>query len=263
MRPGSVIMFAVAFVCAGMAAFLVRAAILVNAAKPSVMQTAVVAVRELKAGEKLAPDMVRETQFPAEFLPRGAYTSRDQIFAGAGEHILAASIAQNEPILAQRLLDSSDSMVGRMNPGMHGVTIYVNETSSVGGFVQPGDHVDVLLTQTEKSETNSTHRPYTKTLLKNVRVLAADQQTQRKADAQPPKTVTLEVTEDDAKKLTLAGAIGQLSLTLNRGDSGADTGRVVDSRDLVAASDQNASEDRPVTIFRSAKREEYRVPAPQ
>jgi pilus assembly protein CpaB len=152
-------------------------------------------------------------------------------------------------------------MVARMNPGMRGVTIRVNETSSVGGFVQPGDRVDVLLTQAEKSETNSTHRPYTKALLKNIRVLAADQQIQRKADAQPPKTVTLEVTEDDAKKLTLAGAIGQLALTLNRGDSGLDTGRVVDSRDLVAASDKESSDAAPVTIFRSAKREDYRVPA--
>ncbi len=263
MRLGSIIIFAVAFIFAAIAAFLVRAAILGNGAKAGATQTAVVAVRDLKAGEKLTPDMVREAQFPSEFLPKGAYTSRDQIFAGEGEHLLAASIAQNEPILAQRLLDSSDSMVGRINPGMHGVTIKVNETSSVGGFVQPGDHVDVLLTQTEKSETNATHRPYTKTLLKNVRVLAADQQIQRKADAQPPKTVTLEVAEDDAKKLTLGGAIGQLSLTLNQGDSGWGVDRVVDARDLVAASDQNTSDAAPVTVFRSAKREEYRVPGPQ
>ena len=262
MRLGSIIMFVVAFLFAGIATFFVRAVIL-GAPKPNATQTAVVAVRDLKAGEKLSLDMVREVQFPTEFLPRGAYTSRDQIFAGEGEHLLAASIAQNEPILAQRLLDSSGSMVGLMNPGMRGVTIHVNETSSVGGFVQPGDHVDVLLTQTEKSETNATHRPYTKALLKNVRVLAADQQIQRKADAQPPKTVTLEVAEDDAKKLTLAGTIGQLSLTLNRGDSGPDSGRVVDLRDLVAASDQEATDAAPVTIFRSAKREDYRVPATQ
>ena len=73
---------------------------------------------------------------------------------------------------------------------MHGVTIKVNETSGVGGFVQPGDHVDVLMTQTERGEANSSHRPYTKTLIKNIRVLAADQQFQRRTDAQPPKTVT-------------------------------------------------------------------------
>ena len=145
---------------------------------------------------------------------------------------------------------------------MNGVTIHVNETSSVGGFVQPGDHVDVLMTQTDRSETNATHRPYTKSLLKSIRVLAADQQTQRRTDASPPKTVTLEVSEDDAKKLTLAGAIGQLSLTLTRGDGGKEAGRVIDLRDLVAVPDQDAAlEDAPVTVFRSAKREEYRVPA--
>ncbi len=262
MRIGSIIIFAVAFLLAGIAALFVRAALLGNGSKAT--QTAVVAAYDLKAGEKLMPEMVREVQFPSEFLPKGVYTSSDQIFAGGAERMLSAAISQNEPILAQRLLDSSDSMVGRMNPGMHGVTIKVNDTSSVGGFAQPGDLVDVLLTQTEHGEANSSHRPYTKTLIKNIRVLAADQQTQRRTDALPPKTVTLEVTEDDAKKLTLAGAIGQLALTLNRGDSGVDAGRVVDARDLVAAPDQDAiSEDAPVTIFRSAKPEGYRVPAVQ
>ena len=118
MRIGSVIIFAVAFIFAGIAAFLVRAAVLGNGTKAT--QTAIVAARDLKAGEKLAPDMVREVQFPSEFLPRGAYTSSDQIFAGDAERMLSAAISQNEPILAQRLLDSSDTMVGRMNPGMHG-----------------------------------------------------------------------------------------------------------------------------------------------
>jgi pilus assembly protein CpaB len=256
-------MIVVAVLFAGAAALLVRIAMLspaTTAAAPT--QAAVVAVRDLKAGEKLTPDLLRETQFPAEFLPKGYFTSREQIFGAGAERMLSASIAQNEPVLAQRLLNSADTMVGRLNPGMNGVTIHVNETSSVGGFVQPGDHVDVLMTQTDRSEANTTRRPYTKSLLKNIRVLAADQQTQRRTDASPPKTVTLEVSEDDAKKLTLAGAIGQLSLTLTRGDGSKDAGRVVDARDLVAAQDRDgASEDAPVTVFRSAKREEYRVPA--
>lgn len=261
MRLGSVIMFVVAFLFAGLATLFVRAAMVGNQGTAMSMQNTVVAARDLKAGETLTADAVREIGYPTEFLPKGAFTSRDQIFAGGKEPMLSASIAQNEPIVARRLVDAAESMVGRMTPGMKGVTILVNETSSVGGFVQPEDRVDVLLTQTEKSDTNPSHRPYTKTLLRNARVLAADQQTQRRQDAQPPKTVTLEVTDEDAKRLTLAGTIGQLSLTLNRGDSGWEPSRVVDSRDLVAVPDKEApSEDTPVTIFRSAKREEYRVP---
>jgi pilus assembly protein CpaB len=105
-------------------------------------------------------------------------------------------------------------------------------------------------------------RPSTKTLVKNVRVLAADQQVERKQQTQPPKTVTLEVSEDDAKRLTLAGTVGQLSLTLNRGDGPRVAGRAVDLRDIVGTAEP--SEDgvagAPVSVFRSVERKEYRVP---
>ncbi len=260
MRLGSVVMFALALALAAGAAIFVRAAL--SGRDPDLAtKTAVVAARELKAGEKLTPDAVREIKFPAGLLPPGAFASKDALFAGASERILSASVSQNEPILAQRLIDASSSMVGRMTPGMHGITIRVNETSSVGGFVQPEDHVDVLLTQTEKAEANTSHRSYTRTLLKNARVLATDQQTQRRQDAPPPKTVTLEVSEDDAKKLTLAGAIGHLSLTLNRGEGSSELGRAVDSRDLRGAPEKEApANDTPVTVFRSVRRDEYRVP---
>jgi pilus assembly protein CpaB len=260
MRFGSVIMFGAAILFAAVATVLVRAAV-VGGSSGMTKTAVVVAARDLKAGEKLTPDAVHEAQFPADLLPKGAFPSRETLFSSGTERILSASVAQNEPILAQRLIDASGSMVGRMTPGMQGITIRVNETSSVGGFVQPEDHVDVLLTQTEKAEANASHRPYTKTLLKNARVLATDQQTQRRQDSQPPKTVTLEVSEDDAKRLTLAGTIGQLSLALNRGGSSSDSGRIVDSRDLLGISDKEAvSEDTQVAIFRSVKRDEYRVP---
>ena len=81
-------MIVVAVLFAGAAAFLVRVAMLspaTTAAAP--MQAAVVAVRDLKAGEKLTPDLVRETQFPTEFLPKGFYSSRDQIFGGGAERM--------------------------------------------------------------------------------------------------------------------------------------------------------------------------------
>jgi pilus assembly protein CpaB len=260
MRFGTVIMFALALIFATGAAILVRVAF--TGRDPDVAaKIAVVAVRDLKAGEKLTPDAVREVKFPADLLPAGAFASKDALFAGAPERILSASVPQQEPILAERLINASGSILGRMTPGMYGIAIRVNETSSVGGFVQPEDHVNVLLTQTEKVEGNPSHLPSTRTLLKNVRVLATDLQTQRRHDAQPPKTITLEVGEEDAKKLTLASAIGQLSLTLNRSEASADLGRVVDSRDLGGAPQKEApSDDASVTIFRSVKRDEYRVP---
>ncbi|MGO9547798.1 MAG: Flp pilus assembly protein CpaB [Rhodomicrobium sp.] len=277
MRIGSILVFVVAFAFAGIAALLVRSALTAPGNEASAlagqpagmpMKSVVVAVRDLKAGEKLIPDFVREAAWPAELLPKGAFTARQVLFKGGAEPILAIAIAQNEPILAQRLLGGPDNgLAGRLNDGMRGITIRVNEASSVGGFVQPEDRVDVLLTQTERPGEAGVGRTraYTKTLVKNVRVLAADQQIQRKQQTQPPKTVTLEVSEEDAKRLTLAGTIGQLSLTLNKGENSRAASRTVDLSDVAALQEKEEPAEMTanspvVSVFRSVERKEYQVP---
>ncbi len=273
MRFGSILIFIVAFVCAGVAALLIRAA-MIAPAPPAVganssetpMKTVLVAARDLRAGDKLTAGAVREASWPAALLPKGAFASREALFKGSEEPMLYAGIAENEPVLAQRLLGAPDNgLAGRLGEGMRGITIRVNEASGVGGFAQPGDRVDVLLTQTERpGEAGAGKtRAYTKTLVKNVRVLAADQQVQRKQQNQPPKTVTLEVSEEDAKRLTLAGTVGQLSLTLNKGENTRTASRAVDLHDITGQPDEPVQGDGGtpvVSVFRSVERKEYRVP---
>ena len=72
---------------------------------------------------------------------------------------------------------------------MKAVTIRVNDVEGVGGFVLPGDRVDVALTrQIERAQ------PTTDVVLQNVRVLAIDQTAdERAAKASVAKSVTLEV----------------------------------------------------------------------
>ncbi len=195
--------------------------------------------------------------------------SRDALFAGGEEPLLYAPVAEGEPIVAQRLMTGVDyGLTVRLKQGMRAITIRVNEASSVAGFVQPEDRVDVLMTATERPGEVGTGptKAYTKTLVRNLRVLATDQQTQRRQLTQPPKTVTLEVSEEDAKRLTLAGSVGQLSLTLNRGDSVIESDRAVDLRDIIGGPEEpkqelgDAAVGAPVTVFRSVERKEYKVP---
>jgi len=278
MRPATVIMFAIAFACAGIAAFLMRgllnaggnSAAVTVAPAPVLNRQIVVAAREIKPGDKLSMDALKEVSWPVDSLPKGAFFSKDALIKAGEERLAVIGISENEPVLPSKLSGSSDALSGRLTGGMSGVTIRVNDTSSVGGFAQPDDRVDVLMTQTERTgEGVLPVRAYTATLIRNVRVLAVDQQTQRKAQAQaqPPKTVTLEVTAEDAKKLTLAGAIGQLSLTLNRGGSsdGKDLGPV-EINDLIqhtmppATITPAVDIDPLVTITKPGERKDYRVP---
>ncbi|WP_049779507.1 RcpC/CpaB family pilus assembly protein [Rhodomicrobium vannielii] len=91
-------------------------------------------------------------------------------------------------------------------------------------------------------------------------MLAVDQNYRRAAEVslQTLKTVTLEVTSDDAKKLALAATLGQLSLTLNPGGpwKGHDSG-IVESKDLIHLHANNpaaVSNDPVVAVTRAANR---------
>ncbi len=184
MRIGTAFMFAVAFICAGIAAFLVRGMINTSGGEAGAVQAApakkiVVAAKDLKPGEALTADNLRLIDWAGSQLPKGAFASKDAVLKGGESRTLAAYVAENEPILPGKLFDAREwTLVSRVKDGMNVITIRVNDASGVGGFAQPEDRVDVLMTQTGGDGAGS--RAYTAMLVRNVRVLAVDQQTQRK-----------------------------------------------------------------------------------
>ena len=99
-----------------------------------------------------------------------------------------------------------------LRDGMKASTMRVNDVDGVGGFVLPGDHVDVALTR-QVDKTNAS----TEVVLQNVRVLAIDQVADERADKPSVvKAVTLEVDVVGAQKLSLAASVGSLSLMLRK-----------------------------------------------
>src|SRR3546814_7727853 len=110
-------------------------------------------------------------------------------------------------------------LAAALGPGMRAVTVSGSTTSGVAGFVFPGDRVDLVLTQEVTGDGDSLK--VSETVLRNVRVLAADQRMNRvdeegKPVVQSASTVTLEVTPKIAEKIAVAQTIGQLSLSLDR-----------------------------------------------
>jgi pilus assembly protein CpaB len=103
--------------------------------------------------------------------------------------------------------------------GMRAVAMNVSPDSAAGGFILPGDHVDVVLTHHDKEaekENAGTEKILSDTILRNVPVLAADQTVEEKSGEKVvlAKTVTLEVAPSQAEELELARVQGTLSLTL-------------------------------------------------
>jgi pilus assembly protein CpaB len=118
-------------------------------------------------------------------------------------------------------------LASELKPGYRGVSIPVEPPQSVAGLALPGDHVDVLLTQTfdDKVVTNPGLKAVGETVLRDVRVMAIDQSLNPPSsvvstlstvstEARTPKTVTLEVTERQAEVLLVAAQLGKIQLAV-------------------------------------------------
>ena len=279
MRFGNVITLGAALFCATAASFLARSWMNEQAAESRVMVAApqeaapvatrpiVVAARSLEPGEKLTPDMLRTVAWPTATALAGAFDDPQALLQPGRERTVITAITENEPILEPKLYKAGEgSLAAHLTAAMNAVTIRVNDIASVAGFVQAGDRVDVFMTTGGSSgeSTAVAQQPAVMVLLKNVRVLAADQTTERTAQVTPPKAVTLEVSTEDAQKLVLAGTIGQLSLALRRphGDRNAPT-RLMAADDLMerTASIPAAKPGKVISVVRGSERQEYVVQA--
>ena len=113
------------------------------------------------------------------------------------------------------------------------MTIRVDDVRGVAGFVLPADRVDVVLIRTE-TQSNGATETYSDLLVEDVKVLAVDQLSNERSE-QPTvaKAVTLEVTTEEAQKITLASNIGKLSLILRQaGEANPSMARRISDKEL-------------------------------
>ena len=145
-----------------------------------------------------------------------------------------ALLARNEPILRSKITAPNQpaTLSSMLEPGKRAVTVRVDDVRGVAGFIQPGDHVDVVMIRTEaESRSNDS---YSDVILQSAKVLAIDQITGERTDKPTiAKAVTLEVSPQEAQKILLATNIGRLSLILRQtAEVDADPARRVTERDL-------------------------------
>ncbi|HWH18635.1 MAG TPA: Flp pilus assembly protein CpaB [Allosphingosinicella sp.] len=182
-----------------------------------------VATRALPVGTIIDAETFRYQAWP-EGLVQGAYYVKGA--EGTNPQDLIGTVVRNEitagqPITRGALIKPGERgfLAAALGPGMRAVTVAVTNTSSVAGFVFPGDRVDMVLTQDVPGDGGGLPLKVSETILRNVRVLATNQNTHAKdADGKPILTeltmVTVEVTPKIAEKITVAQTIGKLSLTL-------------------------------------------------
>lgn len=173
-----------------------------------------IANRDIQRGERIALEDSDWISWPKKAVQESYVTDAD---AAARENLSGAVartlIVKGEPIVEAKIVRPGDAglMAAIIEPGMRAVTLKVKPETAAGGFILPGDHVDVLFTARRRSGT-----PKTTTLFNDVRVLAVN--SVYSEDQEVPNiegvTVTLEFSPENAEVFTNANAAGTVSLAL-------------------------------------------------
>jgi pilus assembly protein CpaB len=209
--------FAVAILLGLLAVFLVRNYL--KSARPAGQQAAagatvpvVVASAVIDRGKVLEAPELKLANYPADSVPTGAFHNiADLTGAAENKRVAIRPLAANEPILADKISGPGGRTIlsTTLTEGMRAVSLRSNDIAGVAGFVLPGDRVDILLTRQVGEQ------QLTQVLAENVRVLGVDQNIDQGANQpQVARAVTVEVTPDQAQSISLAQAVGNVSLSL-------------------------------------------------
>ncbi|KWV54352.1 Flp pilus assembly protein CpaB [Bradyrhizobium macuxiense] len=180
-----------------------------------------VAKSDIGLGQSIKPEDVQWQRWPAEtasngFMRRDANADAMKDVIGS---IARAPFINGEPIREQKLVKANGSgfMAAILPAGMRAISTEITPETGAGGFILPGDRVDVILSRRDKNPDRlGADVVVTETLLSNVRVLAIDQAPKEKdgSNSLVGKTATLELKPEQAETLARARQSGTLSLAL-------------------------------------------------
>jgi len=180
-----------------------------------------VAKKALPVGTLIDADSLTFQPWPKELMQGAYYVDGQPDAKNLAGTVVRYAIAAGQPITRGSLVGPQDRgfLAAALGPGMRAITVPVNVNAGVAGFVFPGDHIDLVLTQQVEGGGDGPPLKVSETIIRNLRVLATDQRiTDKDADGKTVvKTfanVTLEVTPRIAEKIAVAQSMGQLSLSL-------------------------------------------------
>jgi pilus assembly protein CpaB len=221
-----------ALVVAAITAFMARslvlgtpaptAAAIPAAAAPQNTTEVMVATRALPVGTILDATSVKYVAWPKELIEGAYYVKGESEPAKLQGTVVRFAIPAGQPITQGALVKPGDRgfLAAALGAGMRAVTVPVSTQSAVAGFVFPGDRVDLVLTQSVAGGGDGPPLKASETILRNLRVLATDQKTDKQTDDKGNtvvttfSTVTVEATPKIAEKIAVAQTVGQLSLSL-------------------------------------------------
>ncbi len=215
-----------------------------------------VAKKALPVGTIIDPDSFTFQPWPKELMQGAYYVEGQPDAKSLAGTVVRYAIAAGQPVTRGSLVGPQDRgfLAAALGPGMRAVSVPVNAVTGVAGFVFPGDHVDLVLTQQVPGGGDGAPLKVSETIVRNVRVLATDQRfTDKDEDGKTAiktfSNVTLEVTPRLAEKVEVAQSMGQLSLSLRSiSDNSADLERAVAAGDIKVPAGANPTQERQMLL---------------
>ncbi len=169
----------------------------------------VAAATEIKDHEKITSNELKIISVPRDAVPAGAIKSTsDAIGRIAQSTIYSGDVITDSKLFAD---EKAAGFVGMIPPNCRAVTLAVNEVTGVGGFLKPGEYVDVTVVS-NKSQSGTSGR----LLMQDIKILAVnsnDKENAKKGTTQM-SNITLAVEAKDVLPLITAAQSGVIYLSL-------------------------------------------------
>ena len=176
----------------------------------------VVAAQDIPEGTVINFEMINQRSVPEQFVT-SSVVKPDSATYVVGQKVLVA-LQAGDPLLWSQFetTKAAERLSTKVQKKVRAITIGAETTSSVGGWVRPNDHVDVIGTFRDPQ----TDESVAVTLLQNVIVVATGKITGTTNVNLIPENqreynnITLMVIPEEAEILTLATELGNLTLSL-------------------------------------------------
>jgi len=203
----------------------------VAAPAPVIKSNVLAVANTLTAGSLMKPDDLETKEVPQSEVPPGARLDTPVARAELFGAMVRQTMLAHQIILANNVMRPGDHgfLAAVLGAGKRAISVGVDVVSGTAGLIWPGDHVDLILTMDNADPTQPVGKRISgETVLSDVRVIAIDQQLVQGAGGAAPtansssRTVTLEVSPDDAERVAVASRLGKLALSVRPVDAKAE-----------------------------------------
>lgn len=177
----------------------------------------VVAKTQVPVRTKVKEEMLEEAIVPTDMINKDAITEIDEVLGKVSNQV----IFEGEQILNAKFEDAENlrELAFIIDQGQRAVTIGISDITGLGGNIKPGDHVDVIgVFQAEVTGVDSSFTILNDIMVKAVGSSLGPEDQGEGVEKSNARTVTLEVTPQQAEKLVLADEKGSLRLSLRHPD---------------------------------------------